>query len=921
MSYRAAQDVQQPTSLPSAEVLRSELARLTKLLRTAGNAHQLAKIVTTIESKQQQLDEQLARYTSKQTVSHASNVRSLESTRVELSTTLKASRSLSQILTKANDLSNQITEKVRLLDMERSKVHITADYVDNVRILKNEVQKAAASIKQQDWLTACKSISQIRSLPEGLIDGRFVSVVVPTSDIPDSPRKVVGEWITQLNDMFTKEFNTAAQSKDVPKLTYYFQLFPLIGKDNVGIECYSRFVCNIISDQSRIIIRNAQGRDVQTDYYAQLLFQLFQTIADIVHQHSRIIKKFYGSSVITTVLKEIQHECDLQSGLIFDTFWDSKKISKTLDAITRYDYPILVRSMLNNADDYDEEQDDGFLPSLYEVGSLIEEFSTIMNHWSMYCKFFIVTWNEALGSSNSDRPIFPKPLLQSTFMEKTRVSLSSTFDRLCTFAVRRTIEGAYQLEQLPDLTPQLIVAVKFLTSTMRTTATSSSNLASLSPDEPPVSSMIDDITISLNSIMHQTVSTGQQLTLKNMVTNIRRILENDLLNILAKKLRDFQPRANSQLLTPSNLAMLQQQANMSIHGGGAASIYSNFNGSSTTLGSPRSGTPPVHSFVPIGGNPGNINANIAAPSISAANVSGANMAHAGSNMFVRGAASAFNAININAGADESNATRLANFISILNSVSMFGHHLERLVSLLDEKLDRDNLLIMDENEFAQMLKELEEGKTDNFVVSSSVNEAGSSVHEKVKVVIGTLSSNFREKTKSILNGQVNVLFQQVFRNRISKMINDTFKEGEYLISSEDLAYGSVGMNESVAKFLQEWNSLVLPYLATLTRDNFTILIDIVVKDISANIESKIWGMEKKCNELGSSKLERNISLIIGEITKLDYGLRNRFVRVTQIIMLMGLDEEDEVEVFDEMDWVLTPVERSRARNLRVDIKS
>ncbi|GME68779.1 unnamed protein product [[Candida] boidinii] len=79
-------------------------------------------------------------------------------------------------------------------------------------------------------------------------------------------------------------------------------------------------------------------------------------------------------------------------------------------------------------------------------------------------------------------------------------------------------------------------------------------------------------------------------------------------------------------------------------------------------------------------------------------------------------------------------------------------------------------------------------------------------------------------------------------------------------------------------------------------------------------------MDRKINELGASILDRNISIMISEITKIDYSLRNKFIRVTQIVMLMGLDDDEDIDDFSDIDWALTPTERNKARNLRIDRK-
>ncbi|OWB77314.1 hypothetical protein B5S32_g1476 [[Candida] boidinii] len=974
MDRKMSRSITQDSRLiPSSESMELELHNLSKNLESASNIHQLVKLLNTIDSKKKHVDNVLQKFTLKQSIAHRSSIRSLEVKRLEFTTTLSTSRTLRKTLDSASNLSSKITERVRLLDSEKSKIQLTRDYVKNVKILKDEIQIANNAIKVKNWLLAANSINTIRHLPEKLITDEYVEFIVPTSDIDQMPKILIDNWIEQLTDVFIKEFNNAARNKDVSTLTYYFQLFPLIGKDSLGLNCYSKFVCNIISEQSRDIIRSAQGRDVRPDFYAQILFQLFQTISEIVHQHSRIIKRYYGSEVIPYVLENIQNECDLQCGLIFDTFCDSKKLARVLDSVSKYDYPVLVNSVLNSAnggssknnnnnnnnnnndDNNFQNNSQNFDVSLLEVENLIEELSTILNHWAMYCKFFVVTWNEAIKRDQFSS-VYPPPLIKSTFMLKVKKTITLSFDALSTFALRRTIERAYQLEQFPDLDHQLTICVKYLSLIMRSSSASvTTNLNSLSPDLPPVSSMIDDITISLNLIMLQTISSGQATTIRAMISNVRRVLENDFLNILIRKLQDFTPRSNTLLLTSSAFQSLKNNIG----------LLNNGTSSASKLSSPRSGTPPI-------GNIGNNNSSSNATTGS--NAMNALGALNNPNSFVRGATSALNAaININ-GTESENSTKLGCFIIILNSISTFDDYLKKLVGNIIQRLISNNLLILDEQEFNRSLQFIDQNPDSDFelMVNMDVNEQDSqqqqqqqqlpiqpqsqqqqhpssisegesnkddsdsnteskpktrivatsvyTMETRIKTLINALSSGFHEKSNSVVRNYIKVLYSQVFKFKIQKLINDTFKDGSYLISSTINNEDSSNIHESVTNFIREWNQLILPYLTTLTRSNFAILIDYIVNNISSFLESKIWSMDRKFNELGASILDRNISLIIGEITKIDYSLRNKFIRVTQIVMLMGLDDDEDIDDFADIDWALTPTERNKARNLRIDRK-
>ncbi|VEU24027.1 DEKNAAC105215 [Brettanomyces naardenensis] len=873
-------------NLPSKELLNASISNLEKNLESASSASQLSKLLHQIEVRQSQTDDLLRRFCMKRTSEHESKVRSLEITRMELSSTLRRSRELKDMLDGANGLSSKITEKVRFLDAEKLKIQRMKDYVDNVRALKTEIQKASDFIEHKQWKDAATSIDAIRRLPPGLISDSFVESAVPTSTLPDMPEELLARWTQQLKETFVSEFNAASSVRNVERLTYFFQLFPLIGEEKLGLDCYSRFVCSIISEQSRAILRNIQGRTAtQPDFYARILFQLYQTIAAIVSQHSRVIRKYYGDSVMVKILSEIQTECDLQSGLIFDTFWESKRIDEAVERVQQHSYPILVNLLYNDTmDDDSMDEDDevrqsidgGATPSLAEVGRYTDEISAMLNHWAMYCKFFVVTWNEAIGEPPS-RSVYPRPLLLSPFTAKISDQVVTKFDILSTFAVRRTIEKACELEEVPSFVPQLAQCVRYLSDVQKDPRNSSNQLLhSLVPEEAPVSSMIDDLTMALNVILSEALSTGQLVSIKEMISNVKRILETDFLNVMERKLSKNLPKPGATLLTHQVLQEVQQ------------SLDSNETKKSTPSAKETS-------FDAI--SRGSLLVKSINAAISLANEDGS----------------------------ESSNKSLANYVIALNSVSTFSSYLGTLSEHLVGHLKRENLLILDDQEYNRVCNELEadagsvSALTVNLQNSKGTSERPS-VQDRIETIIKSLSSGFSLKADYLIDDKIGLLFNQVLRGKLTKLINDTFREGAYMVSSEMLSSNLNDVSSAILTFIEEWSNLVIPYLTTLTRENFSLLIRILVSYIAANLESKLWAMNKKCNELGSASLEKDVSVLISEITKFDYSLRNDFVRVTQIIMLIGLDDDEEVDDLKDLEWALTPGERHRARNLRVDRK-
>lgn len=908
------------TVLPSdldkrIDFLVEKVNSLDSNLTATVNIKQLTKLLGDITVTQNNIDSTLQSYTTKNTFQHQSSIRSLEISRVELSTTLNHSRNLKSIMDNANSLSYKITERVRLLDSEKSQLIQIKEYVDNVKTLKMELMRAHNAIARKDWLIASKSISIIRQLPEGLIRDPYVEFKVPTTSLEELPSVLLTNWITQLEQTFVQEFNDAAAKRDAQKLTYFFQLFPLIGKDKVGLRCYSKFICGIISDQSRSSIRNAENRESRPEFYAQLLFRLFQTISGIVNQHSKIISSYYGRSVVNDILKDIQMECDLQSKLIYETYADSKRLERFASEIQQYGYPVLIKEIYKNVaeseDEEEENSEEAEAVELAEVSQVTDELSAMMNHWAMYSKFFVVVWNEFADSSsntNNNKNVFPPPLILSSFGMKIHDRIIRQFDLFCTYAIRRTLEKACTIESLGSLLPQFSVCLKFLTLVFKKIDNSTTHsLYTLIPEEPAVSSLADDIIIVLNTILLEVLATGELTTIKNMVSNMKRILLNDFMNIIQQRLKGLSLKSSSNLLTKNTIKKIHQQQN--------PLSESAYNDSSIST--------PSRSSTPVG-----------------INVSASDIANTGS-LFMRSLNAAISYTMAGEGDGDltyltGDDTDIKQYVIYLNTLAVMSTYLEKMMDSCMKNVETNSLLIVDDQELTNIRRSLEGSPSDVATDFDMKLPSDDTIHSRIEGLLRSIPTGFGERANILIDNNVRLIFERVLKTRIIKLIGESISEN-YLMAIEEGQYYSLekennAVNGSlptshtgndvdrITRFIKNWNSLIIPYATTLANSVFNKLI-VKIVDLSAVIlESKIWQLEKKVSSVGAVKLEQDVSTIIGELTKFNYALRTNFIKVTQIIMVVGLDEEEDVtaleDIGDEIEWALTPSERTRARRLR-----
>ena len=202
---------------------------------------------------------------------------------------------------------------------------------------------------RQDWDEAATFIHQASLLDSSIINGALAMAAVPTSEIPDPPSVFLSQASDALFKLFLREFDTAAKAKDEERITRFFRLFPLIGKETEGLDIYGRFVCGIIAGRSRAAM--TQCTRYFTDcliiaanssmFFANTLTALFENIARIVETHTTIVDRFYGTGKMVRVIQRLQGECDRQGGIILDSLWDERNIQRKVFA---YQYENLPSS-------------------------------------------------------------------------------------------------------------------------------------------------------------------------------------------------------------------------------------------------------------------------------------------------------------------------------------------------------------------------------------------------------------------------------------------------------------------------------------------------------------------------------------------------------------------------------------------------
>lgn len=118
------------------------------------------------------------------------------------------------------------------------------------------------------------------------------------------------------------------------------------------------------------------------------------------------------------------------------------------------------------------------------------------------------------------QPLYaPQLLLNSNLSRKVADRLVSPFNNLTTFFFRRSVEKAFQLDELPlDL--------------------SLDPAKPLSSNPPFITSAVDDVMYIVNQVVERSLATSNRMVISSAIPSVARVLGSDFIGMIQRKMRD-----------------------------------------------------------------------------------------------------------------------------------------------------------------------------------------------------------------------------------------------------------------------------------------------------------------------------------------------------------------------------------------------
>ncbi|PLW24624.1 hypothetical protein PCASD_01410 [Puccinia coronata f. sp. avenae] len=527
---------------------------------------ELLSALTHLESVEYQVDQSLSKLlSSSDRIDSALNtISEVEPIVQELSEDASA---LHEVVIERAEVAERISSKVRVLDLEQSRVKDCIDRVQSAAELKDAFNQLFQAIEYADWEAATRHAQRAIAIDRGFLTSQFVEAVVPTANIPEPPSIALENLINQLTQIFLKSFKEAAQVKDEAATTRFFKLFPLLGPSasEAGLGAYSDFVRTLISVPASIT-RPTDGAKPAS--IVNQLTSIVEQLALIIDQHQGVVDKYYGTRSMVTVALKLNKELDRLMGRLISAWETDQQLNRKLVSIQRYSFttqnqllapnnhsgstnPInspaalhnSLRSFSGNAqrsynlppnsvssmssahmNSHEEDTEDP-----REIDFLIAELAGMSSRWQTYRRFLHVRFGDAHPNEikeESQSPIspatIPKELLhhppsphnikQCEELEQTELGkklgdlLERVYLPLETWYLRINIEKAHSADEM-DLTAS-----------------------------PYLSSALDDTFYMTKKVMLRLMSIGNAQCVRAGFLKIEEIIQRDFGDVMRKRL-------------------------------------------------------------------------------------------------------------------------------------------------------------------------------------------------------------------------------------------------------------------------------------------------------------------------------------------------------------------------------------------------
>ncbi|EEC15837.1 conserved oligomeric golgi complex subunit, putative [Ixodes scapularis] len=232
-------------------------------------------------------------------------------------------------------LAENISSKVRQLDLAKSRVTECVQRVEDILDLKFCTDGVQTALQNEDYEQAAAHIHRFLSLDESVL--KRSTADIQEGGCLEEAFSSLREAENKLRRIVMKKFSEAVNEGDIASVERFFKIFPLLNQHDEGLHKFSLYLSAQISETAHKNLKQAQATSASDKraniIYADTVTLLFEGIARTVEIHQPLVETYYGHGRLHTMVEMLQKECDCQVKKILEDFKKNKQFKKKAQQI------------------------------------------------------------------------------------------------------------------------------------------------------------------------------------------------------------------------------------------------------------------------------------------------------------------------------------------------------------------------------------------------------------------------------------------------------------------------------------------------------------------------------------------------------------------------------------------------------------
>lgn len=382
------------------------------------------------------------------------------------------------------DLADQVSGKVRELDLAQSRVNVTLSRIDAIVERGTCIEGVKTALESEDYESAAKFVK------------RFLQIDSQFKDSGSDQREQLLASKKQLEGIVKKKLLSAIDQRDHPTILRFVRLYSPLGMEEEGLQLYVGYLKKVIAMRGRMEYENVvelMEQGLGQVNFVGCLTNLFKDIVMAIEENDEILRGLCGEDGVVYAICELQEECDSRGSLILKKYMEFRKLARLASDINNS----LNLNLLSGG------ASEG--PDPKEVELYVEEILSLMQLGEDYTEFMV---SKIKSLTSVDPELLPRA---------TKAFRNGSFSK-----VIQDVTGFY-----------VILEGFFMVENVRKAIRIDEHV----PDSL-TTSMVDDVFYVLQSCLRRAISTSNISSVIAVLSNAGSLLGNDYHEALQQKIRE-----------------------------------------------------------------------------------------------------------------------------------------------------------------------------------------------------------------------------------------------------------------------------------------------------------------------------------------------------------------------------------------------